>query len=93
MIYDSYIKPNNVTTDTYFLRYEFTEAMLDALGILDNTGVIYELVNYRYFEEWMLGSWEAMIDGMINVSSLIISKLLIDLCLVGWHILHQSLYL
>ena len=68
MIYESFIKPNNVTTDSRFLRYEFTEAMLDALGILDETGVIYELVNYRYFEDSMLGNWEAMIDGMVNVS-------------------------
>ena len=51
VIYESFIKPNNVTTDSHFLRYEFTEAMLDALGILDETGVIYELVNYRYFED------------------------------------------
>ena len=69
MIYNSYIKPNNVTTDSYFLRYEFTEAMLDALGIKDESGVIYELVNYRYFADDALGSWEAMIDGMVNVSN------------------------
>ena len=69
MIYNSFIEPNNVTTDSYFLRYEFTEAMLDALGIKDYTGVIYELVNYRYFEDDMLGDWDSMIDGMINVSA------------------------
>ena len=69
VIYNSFIEPNNVTTDSYFLRYEFTEAMLDALGIKDYTGVIYELVNYRYFEDDMLGDWDSMIDGMINVSA------------------------
>jgi len=67
MIYNSYIVPNNVTTDTDFLRYEFTEVLLDALGIKDESGVIYELVNYRYFMDEDLGDWDAMIDGMVNL--------------------------
>jgi len=67
MIYNSYILPNNVTSDSYFLRYEFTEALLDALGIKDESGVIYELIQYRYFEDDMLGDWELMIDSMINL--------------------------
>lgn len=67
MIYNSYILPNNVTSDSYFLRYEFVEALLDALGIKDESGVIYELIQYRYFEDQMLGDWELMIDSMVNV--------------------------
>ena len=68
MIYNSFIAPNNVTTDSYFLRYEFTEAMLDAMGIKDYTGVLYELISYRYFADDDLGVWDLMIDGMVNVS-------------------------
>ena len=68
VIYNSFIAPNNVTTDSYFLRYEFTEAMLDAMGIKDYTGVLYELISYRYFADDDLGVWDLMIDGMINVS-------------------------
>ena len=71
MIYNSYIAPNNVTTDSHFLRYDFTEKMLDALGIKDSTGVIYELINYRYFADDVLGTWDLMIDGMINVSLIV----------------------
>ena len=67
VIYNSYILPNNVTSDSHFLRYDFTEKMLDALGIKDSTGVIYELINYRYFTEDVLGIWDLMIDGMVNV--------------------------
>ena len=67
VIYNSYILPNNVTSDSHFLRYDFTEKMLDALGIKDSTGVIYELINYRYFTEDVLGTWDLMIDGMVNV--------------------------
>merc|ERR1712110_1284457 len=68
MIYNSFIAPNNVTTDSYFLRYEFTEAMLDAMGIKDYTGVLYELISYRYFADDDLGVRDLMIDGMVNVS-------------------------
>ena len=67
VIYNSYIVPNNVTTGSHFRRYDFTEKMLDALGIKDSTGVIYELINYRYFTEDVLGTWDLMIDGMVNV--------------------------
>ena len=67
VIYNTYIEPNNVTTDSHFLRYDFTEKMLDALGIKDSTGVIYEMINYRFFADDVLGTWDLMIDGMINV--------------------------
>ena len=67
VIYNSFIAPNNVTSDSYFLRYEFTEAMLDSMGIKDYTGVLYELISYRYFEDDDLGVWDLMIDGMVNV--------------------------
>lgn len=67
MIYNSFIAPNNVTSDSYFLRYEFTEAMLDSMGIKDYTGVLYELISYRYFEDDDLGVWDLMIDGMVNL--------------------------
>ena len=40
---------------------------MDALGIKDESGVIYELIQYRYFEDQMLGDWELMIDSMVNV--------------------------
>ena len=92
MIYNSFIAPNNVTTDSYYLRYEFTEAMLDAMGIKDYTGVLYELISYRYFADDDLGVWDLMIDGMINVSPLKPLKyfyfILLSAC---WNLLHQGI--
>ena len=95
MIYNSYILPNNVTSDSYFLRYEFTEALLDALGIKDESGVIYELIQYRYFEDDMLGDWELMIDSMINVRLTISLKFefINPIISAGWNIFHQGLNL
>jgi len=67
MIYNSYLVPNEVMTDEHFLRYLFSETLLEALGLKDDSGVIYELINYRFFANDDLGVWEKMIDGMINM--------------------------
>eukprot|EP00092_Neocalanus_flemingeri_P041060 GFUD01044710.1.p1 GENE.GFUD01044710.1~~GFUD01044710.1.p1 ORF type:complete len:619 (+),score=153.32 GFUD01044710.1:28-1857(+) len=67
MIYNSFILPNGVVEDTHFLRYLFSATLLEALGLKDDSGVIYELINYRYFEDSMLGDWDLMIDGMVNL--------------------------
>ena len=48
MIYKSYLVPNEVMTDEHFLRYLFSETLLEALGLKDDSGVIYELINYRF---------------------------------------------
>ena len=48
MIYNSYLVPNEVMTDEHFLRYLFSETLLEALGLKDDSGVIYELINYRF---------------------------------------------
>merc|ERR1712212_1383070 len=67
MIYNSYILPNGVVEDAHFLRHLFSATLLEALGLKDDSGVIYELINYRYFMDHMLGDWDLMIDGMINL--------------------------
>ena len=69
VIYNSYILPNGITEDANFLRHSFSATLLEALGIKDDSGIIYELINYRYFEDSMLGDWDLMIDGMVNVSN------------------------
>ena len=73
VIYNSYILPNGVVEDTHFLRHLFSSVLLEALGLKDDSGVIYELINYRYFEDSMLGDWDLMIDGMVNVRTVSLS--------------------
>ena len=70
MIYNSYILPNGVVEDDHFLRYLFSATLLEALGLRDDSSIIYELINYRYFTDSQLGDWNAMIDGMVNVSGI-----------------------
>jgi len=67
MIYNSYILPNGVVEDTHFLRHLFSATLLEALGLKDDSGVIYELINYTYFDDEMMGDWDMMIEGMINL--------------------------
>ena len=77
VIYNSYILPNGVVEDTHFLRHLFSATLLEALGIKDDSGVIYDLINYRYFEDSVLGHWDLMIDGMVNVGIFLCCKPLI----------------
>ena len=35
-------------TDEHFLRHLFSSTLLEALGLKDDSGVIYELINYRF---------------------------------------------
>merc|ERR1711931_20288 len=67
MIYNSYLLPNDVMNDEDFLRYLFSSTLLEALGLKEDSGVIYELINYRFFQNHELGDWELMIDGLINM--------------------------
>jgi len=67
MIYNSYLTPNNVMTDEHFLRHLFSATLLEALGLRDDSGVVYELINYRYYDNKDLGHWSKMISGMINM--------------------------
>jgi len=67
MIYNSYIVPNDITNNAIFLRHMFSSTLLEALGLKDDSGVIYELINYRYFENEELGDWCKMIDGLVNL--------------------------
>ena len=94
MIYNSYILPNGVVEDTHFLRHMFSATLLEALGIKDDSGVIYDLINYRYFEDSMLGDWDLMIDGMVNVRIFHQHQsVLTSLFSACWNILHQSFHL
>merc|ERR1712062_590870 len=50
-----------------FLTHDFLPVMLNALGLDDKSGVIYEVVEHDYFNITDLGDWDKMMPGMINV--------------------------
>ena len=51
VIYNSYLVPNSVMTDEHFLRHQFSSTLLEALGLKDDSGVLFELINYRFIFE------------------------------------------
>ena len=68
-MYNNYIEPRGLIHDADFLTHDFMPTMLDALGLQDTSGVIFEVVEHDYFNITDLGMWDQMMPGMINVSS------------------------
>ena len=67
MIYNRFITPNNYQNDTMFLKHLFSETLLEAMGLHDDSGVVHEMLNYAFFNTSDLGDWDKMMPGMINV--------------------------
>merc|ERR1712018_1090027 len=55
VMYNTYIEPRGLVHNSSFLRHDFMPAMLDALGLHDATGVIYEVIAHDYFKAKELG--------------------------------------
>lgn len=43
--------------------------MFRSLGLADESGNIYEMLEYAFFEHSDMGYWEKMMQGMVNVST------------------------
>ena len=66
-MYNRYIEPRGLVHNSSFLQHEFLPTMLDALGLHDSSGVIYEVIEHDYFNISDLGDWDKMMPGMINI--------------------------
>ncbi|XP_023323658.1 cholinesterase 2 [Eurytemora carolleeae] len=67
LMYNSYILPNNVLEDQFFLRHLFIYTLLNAMGLKDQSGNIYEMLEYTFFDHTEMGTWDTMMDGMVNL--------------------------
>jgi len=67
MMYNAYFMPNNILTDTFFLRHLFISTLLSAMGLQDSSGNIYEMLEYSFFNHEDMGVWDTMMEGMINL--------------------------
>ena len=67
VMYNRYIEPRGLVHNSSFLQHEFLPTMLDALGLHDSSGVIYEVIEHDYFNISDLGDWDKMMPGMINI--------------------------
>ena len=48
-MYNNYIEPRGLIHNSSFLKHTFMPTMLDALGLHDSSGVIFEVVEHGYF--------------------------------------------
>lgn len=67
IMYELYFVPNNYLNDIFFLDYEFIDTLLQAMGLNDESGNIYEMLEYSFFNHTDMGKWETMMDGMVNL--------------------------
>jgi len=67
LMYNTYLVPNNVLSDNFFLEHFFTSTLLAAMGLQDTSGNIYEMLDYTFFNHADMGTWETMMDGMVNL--------------------------
>ena len=38
------------------------------MGLQDDSGNIYEMLEYTFFDHSSMGTWDTMMEGMVNVS-------------------------
>jgi len=67
LMYNSFFVPNHILDDKFFLEFEFTTTLLRAMGLNDDSGNIYEMLEYVYFNHADMGDWSKMMEGMINL--------------------------
>ena len=66
-MHNKFLVPTGNKYDSDFLNHEFIPIMLRDLGLDDESGVIYEILEHDYFELEELGNWDLMVEGMTNV--------------------------
>jgi len=67
LMYGLYFVPNHYLNDTFFLEYEFIDTLLKAMGLNDESGNIYEMLEYSFFRHKDMGTWSTMMEGMVNM--------------------------
>jgi len=67
VMYGAYFVPNNVLNDEFFLEHRFITTLLQSLGLQDDSGNIYEMLEYTFFDHTSMGTWDTMMEGMVNL--------------------------
>jgi carboxylesterase type B len=67
VMYGSFFVPNDVLNDQFFLEHRFISTLLRSLGLQDDSGNIYEMLEYTFFDHTDMGTWDTMMEGMVNL--------------------------
>jgi len=67
LMWNTYITVNNRQNDTVWLKHYFASTLLEAMGLYDNSGLVFEMLTYTFFDSHHLGNWDKMMPGMVNL--------------------------
>ena len=67
VVYNEFIVPNNISQDENFLKYEFTDFLLRALGI-EQEYAFSDSLTEKYWHKDQIGNLTAMAPGAVDVS-------------------------
>lgn len=67
MIWDDFFVPNNLTENEHFFKYEFVRSIQETVGIDQSYDFDRQIEEY-YFKPYMMGSFEKMAYGIVDVS-------------------------
>ena len=64
-----FLRPNDLEFDEQFLIHGMMPALLKVLGVRDDTGALADALVDKYMEGFQMGNFEAMIPGLVDVTS------------------------
>jgi len=74
VLLDDYIRPNNLEFDEEFMTRGIVPAVLNALGVRDDTGALADVLVDKYLNGFQLGNFTEMIPGLIDLTSVFFLK-------------------
>ena len=73
VVYNEFMKPNNLTNNETFLRYDIIHTLMQVVDVSNSYAVEY-MIEQEYFEDWMMGNLTAMQPGLIDLLSVFFLK-------------------
>lgn len=75
LFYNRYLLINNHTIeDTDFLKYDLIPTLLNAFDLEDKNGAVGNSMKLIYFPNAIMGDWNSMVGGLIDVSGVMFLK-------------------
>ncbi|CAB3367351.1 Hypothetical predicted protein [Cloeon dipterum] len=72
--YNDFLRPNGLTDDFNFLKYDCIDVFLNLFGVRDNGYFVGDAVEYEYIGIDRMGNLTAMIPGMVDFSGVAFLK-------------------
>jgi len=67
LMWNAYFTVNELQNDPVWLRHYFASTLLEAMGLNDDSGLVFEMLIYTFFDSSDMGDWDKMMPGMVNL--------------------------